>query len=208
MLRGRRAHGPADARSGDRVFAPPRVSCGGSHGANIGVILGVLDEERNCKEPVMFCPQCGTGQSADLKFCKSCGVNLSAVRQAVTTRDTAQQFDWSKTWVAEILMSREEQERRKREREGGLYAEYLRSKEIKAGVITSFVGIGVMIFLFVLMQGIILSGQNPPSDNAILSRIWVAGMIPFFVGLGLLVNGMFVSKRLIEIAKRELQGAD
>lgn len=156
----------------------------------------------------MFCPQCGTGQSADLKFCKSCGVNLSAVRQAVTTRDTAQQFDWSKTWVAEILMSREEQERRKREREGGLYAEYLRSKEIKAGVITSFVGIGVMIFLFVLMQGIILSGQNPPSDNAILSRIWVAGMIPFFVGLGLLVNGMFVSKRLIELAKRELQGKD
>jgi len=156
----------------------------------------------------MFCPQCGTGQSAYLKFCKSCGVNLSAVRQAVTTRDTSQQFDWSKTWVAEMLLSRDEQEKRKREREGSLYAEYMRSKEIKAGVITSFVGIGVMIFLFVLMQGIILSGQNPPSDNAILSRIWVAGMIPFCVGLGLLVNGMFVSKRLIEIAKRELQGAD
>jgi len=156
----------------------------------------------------MFCPQCGTGQSADLKFCKSCGVNLSTVRQAVTTRDASQQFDWSKTWVAEMLMSRDEQEKRKREREGRLYGESMRSKEIKAGVITSFVGIGVMIFLYVLMQGIILSGQNPPSDNAILSRIWVAGMIPFFVGLGLLVNGVFVSKRLIEIAKRELQEAD
>ncbi len=156
----------------------------------------------------MFCPQCGTGQSADLKFCKSCGVNLSAVRQAVTTRDTSQQFDWSKTWVAEMLLSRDEQEKRKREREGSLYAEYMRSKEIKAGVITSFVGIGVMIFLYVLMQGIILSGQNSQGDNEILSRIWVAGMIPFCVGLGLLVNGVFVSKRLIEIAKRELQGAD
>jgi hypothetical protein len=156
----------------------------------------------------MFCPQCGTGQPADLKFCKSCGVNLSAVRQAVATRDTAQQFDWSKTWVAEMLLSRDEQEKRKREREGGLYAEYLRSKEIKAGVITSFIGIGVMIFLYVLMQGIILSGQNPPGDNEILSRIWVAGLIPLCVGLGLLTNGVFVSKRLIEMAKRELQSAD
>jgi hypothetical protein len=156
----------------------------------------------------MFCPQCGTGQPADLKFCKSCGVNLSAVRQAVATRDTAEQFDWSKTWVAEMLLSRDEQQKRKREREGNLYAEYMRSKEIKAGVITSFVGIGVMIFLYVLMQGIILSGQNPPGDNEILSRIWVAGMIPLCVGLGLLTNGVFVSKRLIETAKREMQRAD
>ncbi|MFL6215463.1 MAG: DUF6249 domain-containing protein [Blastocatellia bacterium] len=156
----------------------------------------------------MFCPQCGTGQPADLKFCKSCGVNLATVRQAVATRDTAQQFDWSKTWVAEMLLSRDEQAKRKREREGNLYAESMRSKEIKAGVITSFVGIGVMVFLYVLMQGIILSGQNSPGDNEILSRVWIAGAIPLCVGLGLLVNGVFVSKRLIEIAKRELQGAD
>ena len=156
----------------------------------------------------MFCPQCGTDQPADLKFCKSCGVNLTAVRQAVATRDTSPQFDWSKTWVAEMLMSRDEQEKRKLKREGNLYAEYLRSKEIKAGVITSFVGIGVMVFLYVLMQGIILSGQNPPGDNEILSRIWVAGLIPFCVGLGLLVNGVFVSKRLIETAKRQMQEAD
>lgn len=156
----------------------------------------------------MFCPQCGTSQGDDLKFCKSCGANLSAVRQAVTIRETPEQFDWNKTWIAEMLLSRNEQEKRKHKREGNLYAEYLRSKEIKAGVITSFVGIGVMIFLYVLMQGIILSGQNPPSDAAILSRIWVAGVIPLCVGLGLLINGVFVSKKLIETAKRELQGAE
>ena len=142
----------------------------------------------------MFCPQCGTSQGDELKFCKSCGANLSAVRQAVTTRVAPEKFDWNKTWVADILLSEAEKERRKQEREGSLYAESLRYKEIKAGVITSFVGLGVMIFLYVLMQGIILSGQNSPGDAAILSRVWVAGMIPFFVGLGLITNGIFVSK--------------
>jgi len=156
----------------------------------------------------MFCPQCGTSQGDELKFCKSCGANLSAVRQVVTTREAPGKFDWNKTWVAEMLLSEEEKTKRKQEREGPLYAESLRYKEIKAGVITSFVGIGVMIFLYVLMQGIILSGQSPPSDAVILSRIWVAGLIPFLVGLALIINGIFVSKKLIEIAKRELQATE
>jgi hypothetical protein len=57
-----------------------------------------------------------------------------------------------------------------------------------------------MIFLYFLMQGVILSGQNPPSDAAILSRIWLAGIIPFFVGFALIINGVFVGKRQIDIA--------
>ena len=48
----------------------------------------------------MFCPQCGSNQSDDIKFCKTCGGNLSAVRQAVAMRDVPEKFDWSKTWVA------------------------------------------------------------------------------------------------------------
>jgi hypothetical protein len=148
----------------------------------------------------MFCPQCGINQTEELKFCKSCGANLHAVRQAVTTRETGEKFDGSKTWTAEI-----EDAQKKRRRKRGQTAEEKRYDEIKAGVITSCVGIGVMIFLFILMQGIILSGQNPPGDAEILSRIWVAGVIPFFIGLGLIFNGLVVSKRLVEISKRELQ---
>src|SRR5205085_5249791 len=129
---------------------------------------------------------CGTTQGDDFKLCKSCGENLSAVRQADAIREESDKFDWNKRWLTEMLLSKDEQEKRKREREGGLYAEDLRNNEIKAGVITSFAGIGVMIFLYVLMQGIILSGQNAPGDVEILSRIWVAGVIPFFVGLALM----------------------
>ncbi|MGI8565940.1 MAG: hypothetical protein ACR2LZ_05595, partial [Pyrinomonadaceae bacterium] len=61
----------------------------------------------------MFCPQCGINQSDELKFCKSCGANLYAVRQVVATRETDEKFDWSKTWVAEMFLS--EGERKKRD---------------------------------------------------------------------------------------------
>ena len=128
----------------------------------------------------MFCPRCGTNQSEELRFCKSCGANLSAVRQAVDTRDGAEKFDWSRTWVAEMFLSAEEQRRRKEllERERGITPEVKRINEIKAGVITSSVGIGVMIVLAVLMEGIVLGGKVPHDTAEILSRLWVAGVIP------------------------------
>ena len=157
----------------------------------------------------MFCPQCGISQSDELKFCKSCGANLKAVRQVVATRDTDEKtdgkIDWSKTWVAEMLLSGDEQKRRQQERQLSVNPTVKRYNEIKAGVITSFVGIGVMLFLYVFMNGIILGENIPQSEKEILGRIWVAGVIPFFVGLGLLINGVFVSKKLVEIAKQELQ---
>ena len=158
----------------------------------------------------MFCPQCGSTQNDELKFCKSCGVNLDAVRQAAAMRDPSEKFDWSRTWVAEMFLTESERKRRKEqiERERGITPEMKRYTEIKAGVITSCAGVGVMIFLYVLMKGIILSGQNPPSDAAILSSIWVAGVIPFFVGVALIINGLFVSKRQVEIARQREQAAE
>jgi hypothetical protein len=152
----------------------------------------------------MYCPQCGSQQSDELKFCKLCGANLLAVRQAVATRDPGEKFDWSKTWVAEMFLSGEEQKRRKEEMERrlGITPEVKRYNEIKAGIITSSVGIALMIFLYVFMQGIILSGNVPPDGVAILSRIWIAGVFPLFVGAALITNGIFVSKRAAEIARQ------
>lgn len=143
----------------------------------------------------MFCPQCGSQQSEELKFCKLCGANLQAVLQVMATRETGEKFDWSKTWVAEMFLSGVELDRQR-----GITPEMKRYKEIKAGVVTGCVGIGAAIFLYVLMQGIILSGNVPPGAAEILSRLWVAGVIPLFVGIALIINGLFVSKRLVEIA--------
>lgn len=147
----------------------------------------------------MFCPQCGSTQSDEVKFCKSCGANLFAVRQAVSTRDATHEhggkFDWTKTWVAEMMLSGSEREKRQEEleRQRGIAPGSTQShREIKAGVITTSVGIALAVFLFIFMQGIIASGNVDRGATAILSRLWIVGVIPFFVGLGLLINGLFV----------------
>jgi hypothetical protein len=144
----------------------------------------------------MYCPQCGSNQSDEMKFCKSCGANLFAVREVVATRDTDRKFDWSNTWVAEMMLSKSERERRKEEieRQRGITPESRSHKEIKAGVITASAGVGLAIFLSVFMQGIILGGNIGADAVPILSRLWVVGVIPFFIGLGLLINGLFVRR--------------
>jgi len=155
----------------------------------------------------MFCPQCGNKQSDELKFCNLCGANLFAVRQVISTREPDDKFDWSKTWVAEMFMSEAERKRRNAdlERQRGLTPEIKRYNEIKAGVITSCVGIGVMIFLYIIGMAIFRGGQNPPEDAEIIRSMWVAGVIPLMVGLALIINGLFVSKKIVELEKRQRQ---
>ncbi len=149
----------------------------------------------------MYCPKCGASQNEELKFCNFCGANPQAVRQVFDTREPNEKFDWSKTWGAEMFISEDERKRRKSqvELERGITPEVKRLNEIKGGVIATCVGIAVSIFLFVLMQGIIRSGDVSSGDAQILSRIWVAGLIPFMIGIALMINGIFVSKRLGKI---------
>ncbi len=148
----------------------------------------------------MLCPRCNSNQSDEIKFCTFCGANLQAVREALDAPE--KKFDWSNTWVAEMFMSGQAAEIRKREmeRQLGITPEVKRYNEIKAGVIVSCVGIGVTIFLFILMQGIAANAR--PEDAEILRRIWVSGLIPFMVGLALIINGVFVSKKMVEIMER------
>ena len=155
----------------------------------------------------MFCPQCGNKQSDDLKFCNLCGANLYAVRQVVGTREVDEKFDWSRTWVAEMFMSEAERKRRnvELERQRGVTPEIKRFNEIKAGVIVSSVGIGLMFFLYIIGMAIFRSGQNPPGDAEIIRSIWVVGVIPFMIGLALIFNGLFVSKKIVELEKRAQQ---
>ena len=157
----------------------------------------------------MFCPQCGAGQGEELKFCKACGVNLQAVRQAVLTGEPGEKFDWSKTWVADMFVSGQEALRRKAEMERlqGLTPEYKRYNEIKGGVITASVGVALMIFLFVFMEGIVAGGKVSHNAAEILSRVWIAGVIPLLVGLGIIFNGTFLSKKQVEVADRERRAA-
>jgi hypothetical protein len=152
----------------------------------------------------MICPRCASNQSDDLNFCKNCGANLQAVREALEGRDPGK-FDWGNTWLAEMFQSGQAAELRKleMERRMGITPQVKRYNEIKAGVITSSVGIALMLFLFVLMQGLVkVVGVEA---QQILPHLWVAGVIPFFIGVALIVNGMVVSKKLAEIQEREMK---
>ena len=161
----------------------------------------------------MWCPRCGSNQRdysrtqdvlEELKFCRECGANLYAVRQLVDKPEVDEKFDWNKTWVAEMLQSSEEAVRRQQALEiaGGLTPEVKRYNEIKGGIITGSVGVALMIFLYVFMQGIIIGGKVPNDTAEILSRIWVAGVIPVFVGLALIFNGVYISKKALASSKR------
>lgn len=154
----------------------------------------------------MYCPRCGSNQHEDVKFCTVCGANLSAVRQAVETRETVGRSDPNKPWFADMALSDADSKRRKEELDHsrGISAEVKRHNEIKGGVIVSSIGLALSIFLFVFMQGIILGGVSPEAAE-ILSRLWVAGVLPFFTGIALIVNGVFVSKKLAEITRRAAQ---
>ena len=155
----------------------------------------------------MLCPRCASNQSDEIKFCTFCGANLQAVREALDAPE-GKKFDWGNTWVAEMFMSGQAAEIRKREmeRQLGITPEVKRYNEIKAGVIVSCVGIAVTIFLFIMMQGI--AANAPPEQAEILRRVWVSGLLPFMVGLALIINGVFVSKKMNQVMERGRKGTD
>src|SRR6185369_8906768 len=156
------------------------------------------------KELLMICPRCASNQGDDIRFCTSCGANLQAVREALQAPDSAGKFNWNNTWVADMFMSGQMAEVRKQEMERrlGITPEVKRYNEIKAGVLVGCVGIGVSIFLLFLMNAI--AAQNP-RDAELLNSIWLAGVIPFMVGLALIINGVVVSKKMVQVIEREQQ---
>ncbi len=69
-------------------------------------------------------------------------------------------------------------------------AEERREKAISRGVKTFFTGIGISIFLYFLVNAIIVSGEANPSEALLLRAVWMVGLIPTFAGLGRLLSGL------------------
>ena len=146
----------------------------------------------------MFCPNCATQTNDDVKFCRKCGANLQGVQEAMTGRSSSSKaIDWDKTWVKEMLMSQEERDRRQ-----GVTPEVKRMNEIKGGVITTAAGLGAMIFLYFFLGTVAASEGG--KDAPIIANIWLCGLVPFLVGLALIFNGLFVSKRIVKLKNDQL----
>jgi hypothetical protein len=158
----------------------------------------------------MYCPNCATQTTDEINFCKQCGANLRTVRDALIGRESnGETFDWSKTWVAEMFMSEQEQRRRRAalelsdRPEDVAAAELKRLNELKAGIITACVGVAVSIFLAVLLGAIAGNVEaRDPEGAVVLRHIWAAGIIPFMVGIALVINSVFITPRFSKI--REL----
>ena len=150
----------------------------------------------------MICPRCASNQSDEIKFCTSCGANLQAVREALEAPDSGRKSDRNQTWVDMVLSSQEAELRKfEIERRMGITPEVKRYNEIKGGVIVSSIGVALMIFLHIMMKAIAGEGLDP--DARILRSVWVAGLIPFMVGVALIINGVVVSKKMNAVIERE-----
>jgi len=139
----------------------------------------------------MYCPSCGTEASDQTKYCTKCGVNLRRVKGVLgkggaSIRDGG---DFERATPEDLRAARRAQKKKTPEEK--------RLEEIKAGVITSSVGFGLMIFLSFLFDAIASTVDGPAAN--ILHALWAIGLLPFLIGMGIIFNGLFVSKRIVEL---------
>ncbi|QQS45372.1 MAG: zinc ribbon domain-containing protein [Acidobacteriota bacterium] len=148
----------------------------------------------------MFCPQCGNEAREPYKFCKLCGANLSQVKQAMTlgpgeTLRSPDVVDYGKAYY--------EHWKEELKRQWKKTPEEKRLEEIKAGVITTCVGIGVSLFMYFLLTAV--AAGEPDKDAAILYVVRWIGFIPLLIGLSILFNALVISKRLVELKKKRTE---
>ena len=157
---------------------------------------------------MIYSPKCAAQTTDETNFCNKCGLDLRPVSDALQSRATTENFDWSKTWLVDMLLTDDERMRRRAAAaiadspEGAALAEMKRVKEVKAGVITCFAGIGVSVFLWILLGAIAGSVEaRDPQGAEILRHVWAAGIIPFFVGLGIILSALFVDKEGLRLGR-------
>ena len=163
----------------------------------------------------MYCPTCGSEERQISQYCRACGTDLRGVRRGLETPDliTASAVS-AREQISQALADRIRQMETAKDLERVAEdvlpqlekfleaPEEKRLRRVRAGVVTAAIGLGASLLIFLAS----LSAHD-------LTPFVALGLIAFFVGLGLIINGFFFTvplKGIIDrseeaVAQRELE---
>src|SRR6266852_1725840 len=181
----------------------------------------------------MFCPQCGTESTADLKYCRSCGANLKVIGKAVTLSEAIARSDGVPAKIkelvsnikisqvtdevsramdkmnSELMHGSHERARSRRWRKEKTPAQR-RESHITKGTIKLFWGGGLSTFLYFLSHALVLKlppdvvGRIPFEIGPVVRVLWLLGLIPMLSGVGHIIAGLTIRR----VPAREIESAD
>ncbi|CAN5313888.1 hypothetical protein BH10ACI2_BH10ACI2_22680 [soil metagenome] len=160
----------------------------------------------NLDPKIMYCPECGIEERQANQFCRACGTDLKRVRVAVETpdsitasavtareeigravaakiRETQSVYDLKK--VAEDVLPEIEKFLESPEEK--------RLRRMRTGMLVACIGLGVAIAIT------IASMFMRDSDIIVVAAM---GLVTFFIGLGFLLNGYFLTLPKKELTDR------
>lgn len=145
----------------------------------------------------MYCPDCGLEDKQSNQFCRACGSDLRSVRTALETPDSvtssavAARAEIGRSIAARIRDTRSAEELSTvvedvlPEIEKFLESpEERRLRRLRVGTIISSIGLGAAIAMTIVSK---VSGDE---GLLILAAL---GIVTFFIGLGFVINGLFLT---------------
>lgn len=148
----------------------------------------------------MFCPDCGLEDKQANQFCRACGSDLRVIRTAIAQPDkitasaASARDEIGRAIAAKIRDSLTADELAVvaeevlPEVEKFLESpEEKRMRRMRAGTVVSCIGVGVPVGVALVAYFI------PIKDFELLFLISLAGVVTFFIGLALILNGVFLT---------------
>lgn len=155
----------------------------------------------------MYCPSCGTEERNTSQFCRACGMDMRPLRTVlqrpdpVTISATSAREEIGRAIATKIQTLGSAKDLKKVAEEILPEVEKFlespaerRLRRLRAGVITSAVGLGattILLFGKVVIMPIAMFG-------------WSAGLLVFLVGIGVIINGLLFSMPKESIPDRTL----
>jgi hypothetical protein len=169
---------------------------------------GNIEHQRQ-ETKFMFCPGCGLEERQSNQFCRACGTDLRSIRfaleapdkitaSAITARDEIGSAVAAKIRETSLSEFQEVAEDLLPEIEKFLESpEEKRLRRIRAGIVTSSIGLGATL-AFAIAAALM-------KDSGIF-MVAGAGLVCFFIGIGLVINGLFLTMPRKQLSDRSPDG--